>query len=204
MIYLPLGSCDSKVHDPDAPWKTYLIVLEGNVEDKKTPAWDKASAKEKKRKGKKTTAAAPPAADDAPHEAAAEKSQSNSIVVSAEPVALPAGWASGTIAVVSHGAVGEIAVIHADGTQIQPMVTTDGASIISLDGSAIPVPYSEAPPLPASSEASVVASHAVLTPGLQSEAPSEATATGAGDTAVEGQTTGDVASAEQEAAEDQV
>lgn len=197
------------------------------MEDKKTPASDKAVAKEKKRKGKKTTAAVAAddsspeasavAADDAPPEALAaaadgaileaatsEKSQSNSIVVSAEPVALPADWASGAIAVVSHGAVGEIAVIHADGTQIQPMVTSDGAGVISLDASDIPIPYSEAPVLPATSETAVVASHAILAAELHSQALSGTTAAGAGETAAEGPRTSDEASAEREAAGDQV
>lgn len=175
------------------------------MEDKKSTAWDKAATKEKKRRGKKTTAAVAPAADDASSEGGSEKSQSNSIVVSTEAVALPADWANGAIAVVSHIAAGEIAVIHANGTQIQPVVTTDGSGIISLDGSAIPVPYSEAQALPATSEASeVVASHAVLPSDLQSAAPSKAMVVGREETTAEGQRTGDEASAEQEAAEDQV
>lgn len=176
------------------------------MEDKKSPAGDKAAAKEKKRKGKKSTATVAPAADDAsPEAAAAEKSQSDPIVVSAEPVALPADWTSGAIAVVSHGTVGEIAVIHADETQIQPMVTSDGVGIISLDGSTIPVPYSVAPDLPATSEASVVTSHAILAPDLQSEGLSDAAAiTSAEGTAAGGQQTGDEASVGQEAAEDRV
>lgn len=175
------------------------------MEDKKTAAWDKAGTKEKKRKGKKTTAAAAaPAADDAGPEEAAEKSQSNSIVVSTEAVALPADWASGAIAVVSHGAAGGIAVIHADGTQIQPVVTSDCSGIISLDGSAIPVPFSENPALPAASDASVVDSQAILPSDLQSAAPYEVAVVGGEETTAEGQRTSDEPSAEQEAAEDQV
>lgn len=177
------------------------------MEDKKSPAGDKAAAKEKKRKGKKSTAAVAPA--DAPPEAAAlEKPQPDSIVVSAEPVALPADWASGAITVVSTvvstGAAGEIAVIHADGTQIQPIVTSGGAGVISLDASAVPVPYSENPGLPAPSQPSIVASHAILAAGLQSEGLAEATVISAEASAAEGQRTGDQASAQQEAAGDQV
>lgn len=176
------------------------------MEDKKSTAWDKAAAKEKKRKGKKTTTAAAPAASDASPEEESEKSQSNSIVVSAEAVALPADWASSTIAVVSHGDAGDIAVIHTDGTQIQPVVTTDSSGIIALDGSAIPIPYPEAPALPASSEDSVVDSRAILPPDLQSQSvgASEATAVGEEEATAEGQRTSDEAPAEQEAAEDQV
>eukprot|EP00064_Thunnus_orientalis_P011548 superscaffoldBa00001676_g11579 len=85
-------------------------------------------------------------------------------MVPAEPVTLPPDWTShGAIALVSHGTLGGITVIHTEmppGTQIQPIVTTDstGASVISLDGSAIPVPFSipvsMAQPIPLSSEAS--------------------------------------------------
>lgn len=85
-------------------------------------------------------------------------------VVSAEPVTLPPEWTShGAIALVSHGALGGITVIHTEvppGTQLQPIVTTDttGTGIISLDGSTIPVPFSipvsVAHSIPVSSEAS--------------------------------------------------
>lgn len=151
-----------KIHDSEAPWKTYLVVLEGNVEDKKPQVSEKAAAKEKKRKARKGVTATPATADPSPEDLS-EKTPSNSIVVPTEPVTLPAEWTTGAIAVVSHTAEGGITVIHTGmpaGTQIQPIMTTDstGASVISLDASAIPVPFSVsmAHPLPMSSEASTV------------------------------------------------
>nr|XP_046229749.1 GDNF-inducible zinc finger protein 1 [Scatophagus argus]XP_046229751.1 GDNF-inducible zinc finger protein 1 [Scatophagus argus] len=158
------------IHDSDAPWKTYLVVLEGNVEDKKPKAppkgkTEKAGAGEKKsatrRSGGSGTGGASTGAAGSP-----DKTHTDSIVVPAEQVTLPSEWTThGTIALVSHGAVSGITVIHTEvphGTQIQPIVTTDGtgASVISLDGSAIPVPFSipvsMAHPVPLSSEASTI------------------------------------------------
>ncbi|XP_056261617.1 GDNF-inducible zinc finger protein 1 [Seriola aureovittata] len=147
------------IHDSDAPWKNYLVVLEGNVEDKKPRSptkgkTEKAGAGEKKSSARKSGGTA----------GAAGKTNNDSTVVSAEPVTLPSEWTShGTIALVSHGALGGITVIHTEvppGTQIQPIMTTDstGASVISLDGSTIPVPFSipvsMAHPTPLSSESS--------------------------------------------------
>lgn len=183
------------IHDTDAPWKTYLVVLEGNVEDKKpkTPTkgkTDKASAGEKKSCGKKggagaaedataaeDTAAAAAATDTGDSGAAGAasspvKTQAESIMVSTEPVTLPSEWAAhGAIALVSHSSLGGITVIHTEvpaGTQIQPLVTTDstGASVISLDGSAIPVPFSipvsMAHPIPLSEASSITLSGSTL------------------------------------------
>uniref|UniRef100_UPI003AAB9386 uncharacterized protein gzf1 n=1 Tax=Centroberyx gerrardi TaxID=166262 RepID=UPI003AAB9386 len=127
-------------HDTDAPWKNYLVVLEGNVEGKKPKAPAKGKA-EKAGAGEKQSKAGGAAA-------AGVKAQAEAIVVPAEPVSLSADWTGhGTIALVSHGALGGITVIHTEvppGTQIQPIVTTDstGASVISIDGSAISVPFS--------------------------------------------------------------
>lgn len=155
-----MSSFHLQIHDSDAPWKTYLVVLEGNVEDKKPKSpskgkTDKAGAGEKKSSARKSGAAA---------STAAGKTNTESIVVPAEPVTLPSEWTGhGAIALVSHGALSGITVIHTEvppGTQIQPIMTTDGtgASVISLDGSAIPVPFSipvsMAHPIPLSSEAS--------------------------------------------------
>uniref|UniRef100_A0A3B5APY4 GDNF inducible zinc finger protein 1 n=1 Tax=Stegastes partitus TaxID=144197 RepID=A0A3B5APY4_9TELE len=68
-----------------------------------------------------------------------------------------------------HGALGGITVIHTEvppGTQIQPIVTTDGtgASVISLDGSAIPftLPVSMAHGVPLSDAASTSLSVSTL------------------------------------------
>ncbi|KAK5614101.1 hypothetical protein CRENBAI_010084 [Crenichthys baileyi] len=139
------------IHGSDTPWKTYLVVLEGNVEEKKP----KSPTKEKTEKGgteeKKSTATKssitagaaaviPSSANDA------SKTSTETVVIPSETVALPADWAShGTIALVSHGGVGTIAVIHTEvppGTQIQPIVATSSTGAISLDGSAIAVPFS--------------------------------------------------------------
>lgn len=168
------GSSHMQIHDSDTPWKTYLVVLEGNVEDKKpkTPTKgknEKNGAGEKKSTTKKSgaAAAATTAADGTDGADAAgspAKTQSDSIVVSGEPVTIPSEWAThGAIALVSHGSLGGITVIHTEmppGTQIQPIVTTDstGASVISLDGSSIPfsIPVSMAQPIPLSSEASTI------------------------------------------------
>ncbi|KAF3702652.1 GDNF-inducible zinc finger protein 1 [Channa argus] len=147
------------IHDTNAPWKTYLVVLEGNVEDKKprTPTkgkTEKSGAGEKKNAARKSVGNAA---------GAAAKATPDSTVVPSEAVTVPSEWTSGAITLVSHGSLSGITVIHtevAPGTQIQPIVTTDtaGTSIISLDGSAIPVPFSipvsMAHSVPVSSEAS--------------------------------------------------
>ncbi|XP_078130425.1 uncharacterized protein gzf1 isoform X1 [Sander vitreus] len=138
------------IHDSDAPWKTYLVVLEGNVEDKKTRTptkgkTEKAGAREKKNTARKSGGGAATGTGTA---GGPDKTLTDSFVVPSESITLPSEWTShGAIAVVNHGPLGAITVIHTEmpsGTQIQPIVTTDstGASIISLDGSAIPVPFS--------------------------------------------------------------
>ncbi|KAM9840149.1 uncharacterized protein gzf1 [Aulostomus maculatus] len=132
------------IHDSDAPWKTYLVVLEGNVEDKKAKSPTKGRGeKEKKSKARKSDggASAAASADNT------DKTQTDPIMVPAEPVTLSSEWPGhGAIALVSHSTLGGITVIHTDvppGTQIQPIVTTDstGASVISLDSSTLPVPF---------------------------------------------------------------
>nr|XP_019947175.1 PREDICTED: LOW QUALITY PROTEIN: GDNF-inducible zinc finger protein 1-like [Paralichthys olivaceus] len=187
-------------HDSEAPWKTYLVVLEGNVEDKKPKSspkgkTKKAGAGEKKSPSRKSgggavtgdavstgaegvtvAAADAPCGVDAAVDAAG-KTNTESIVVPAEPVTLPSEWTShGTIALVSHGG---ITVIHTEvppGTHIQPIMTTDGTStnVISLDGSSIPfsIPVSMAHPIPLSSEAS---STSLSVPSVLSIPVSEAT-----------------------------
>lgn len=152
-----IGFFDLQIHDSDAPWKTYLVVLEGNVEEKKPRSptkikTEKAGPGENKSAPRKSAATA---AGDAPD--AAGKTHIDSIVIPSEPVAVPAEWTShGAITLVSHSTIGGITVIHTDvtpGTQLQPIVATDntGTSVISLDGSAIPVPF----PLPVSMAHSV-------------------------------------------------
>lgn len=166
-----IGSSTIQIHDSDAPWKTYLVVLEGNVEDKKPKStikgkMEKAGAGEKKTSAKKGFSAAATAAADSDTAGSSVKTHTDSIMLPGEPVTLPSEWTThGAIALVSHGGAGGITVIHTDvppGTRIQPIVTTDstGASVISLDGSAIPVPFtlpvSMAHPVPLSSEVSTI------------------------------------------------
>ncbi|XP_029352010.1 GDNF-inducible zinc finger protein 1 [Echeneis naucrates] len=151
------------IHDADAPWKNYLIVLEGNMEDKKPKAPLKLKA-EKSGAGEKMSSVRKSGAAGAT--SAASKTDNDSTVVSAESVTIPSDWTShGTIALVSQGPLSGITVIHTEvppGAQIQPIMATDstGASVISLDGSTIPVPFSIPMSLshstPLSSEASSV------------------------------------------------
>uniref|UniRef100_UPI0037E99782 GDNF-inducible zinc finger protein 1 n=1 Tax=Semicossyphus pulcher TaxID=241346 RepID=UPI0037E99782 len=137
------------IHDADAPWKNYLVVLEGNVEEKKTKTStkekaEKAGAGEKKSLARKDSGAATSAAAASTADSPGNI-HTDSIVLPTEPVTFPSEWtAHGAITLVRHGA---ITVIHTEmtpGTQIQPIVTADstGASVISLDGSAISVPFS--------------------------------------------------------------
>lgn len=95
-----------------------------------------------------------------------DKIHTDSILVPAGPVPLPPEWTThGAITLVSHGTSGEITVIHTDmtpRTQMQPIVTTEDTEtrVISLDASAIPVPFtipmSLAQPIPMSSETSTI------------------------------------------------
>lgn len=133
------------------------MVLEGNVEEKKprSPAkekTEKAGPGEKKNKASKsprTATTAPSISSSATCSGSdISKSHTDSIVVSTQPLTLPSDWTShGAIALVRHSELGGITVIHTEvpaGTQIQPLVATNstGTSVISLDGSAIPVPFS--------------------------------------------------------------
>lgn len=66
------------------------------------------------------------------------------MAVSGEPVTISGDWPGpGTIALVSHTALGGLTVIQTEvpaGTQLQPLVATDGTSVISLDASAVGMP----------------------------------------------------------------
>lgn len=156
------------------------MVLEGNVEDKKAKLPSKGKV-EKAAGGKNAatrkchSAAAAAIGPDDVTEAADEvmeavdgsdKSHPDSILVPAGPVPLPPEWTThGAITLVSHGTSGEITVIHTDmtpGTQIQPIVTTEDTEtrVISLEESAIPVPFSIpmsiAHPIPLTTETSTI------------------------------------------------
>ncbi|XP_054617345.1 GDNF-inducible zinc finger protein 1 [Dunckerocampus dactyliophorus] len=147
-------------HDSSAPWKNYLVVLEGNVE-KRAKVASKAPTQGKKtpvRKG-----------DSRVHKTNAEA------VVVAEPVALPSEWAGHeAIALVSHAHLGGITVIHTEvplGTQLQSVVTPDNteAGVVASDGSAVPVPLSESE-ASMSSVLEAAASLAVLAPVCEASA----------------------------------
>lgn len=157
------------------------MVLEGNVEDKKAKLPTKgkvdkaAGGREKSATTRKSPAAAASVHGDATEAAAmgddgmeaggsSGKAHTDSVLVPAGPVPLPAEWAAhGAITLVSHGNSGEITVIHTDmasGTQIQPLVSTEDTEtrVISLETTAIPLPFSIpisiAHPIPLSTEAS--------------------------------------------------
>lgn len=132
------------------------------MEDKKSKSPTKGKTEKTGAKEKKSAARKSAADSDSASAAVQGKTHADSFVVPSEPITLPSEWAGhGAIALVSHGALGGITVIHTEmppGTQIQPIVTTDstGASVISLDGSAIPfsIPVSMAHTIPLCSEAS--------------------------------------------------
>lgn len=164
------------MHDSDAPWKTYLVVLEGNVESKKAKLPTKVKVEKaaggRERSTRKSHGAAAAAAtipEDATEvvitddgiEAVdcSDKIHTGSILVPAGQVPLPPEWTThGAITLVSHGTSGEITVIHTDmtpGTQIQPILTTE-----DTETRVIPVPFSIpmslAQPIPMSSETSTI------------------------------------------------
>lgn len=140
-----------QVHDAEAPWKTYLVVLEGNIEEKKPRTLTeenapKAEPVEKNSPTSEGPSVAPTVSTPATAPATgAGTTQCQTTMVQTESVTLPSDWAShGAIALVSHGG---ITVIHTEvpaGAQIQPILaaTSAGTSIISLDSSSIPVPFS--------------------------------------------------------------
>ncbi|CAB1343210.1 unnamed protein product [Coregonus sp. 'balchen'] len=123
-------------HDQNTPWKNYLVVLKDNVEEKtKKP-------RGLGRKVKMETVVQEVEGDSG----AGGRLQEGTILVPGEPITLSANWGDpGTIALVSHTTLGGFTVIQTEmpaGTQL-PIVTTDGtgASVISLDGSTVSVPF---------------------------------------------------------------
>lgn len=124
-----------KTHDKDTPWKNYLVVLEGNVEERVKKPKGSSVKKEKA------------AVNVDGHQAAQDQTDTKSqetVSVPEEPVTISGDWADpGTITVVSHGTLGNLTVIQtevAPGTQLQPIITADGASVISLEGSTVGIP----------------------------------------------------------------
>ncbi|XP_007229765.3 GDNF-inducible zinc finger protein 1 [Astyanax mexicanus] len=122
-------------HDKDTPWKNYLVVLEGNVEDR---------IKTQKGSSDKNKAEEINEEEHNQEEKQSEDQTQEIVTVSEEPVTISGDWAGpGTIALVSHGALGSLAVIQTEvpaGTQLQPIVAADGASVISLDSSTVGIP----------------------------------------------------------------
>ncbi|TRY88476.1 hypothetical protein DNTS_005157 [Danionella cerebrum] len=126
------GTAFIGTHDKETPWKNYLVVLEGNVEERAEKP--KPSSKKKSKASSST-----PKAD------LKESMKTGDVLeVSGEPVTISENWAaSGTIALVSHTPLGGLTVIQTEvpaGTQLQPLVTTDGTNVISLEASSIGVP----------------------------------------------------------------
>lgn len=139
----------TSIHDPDTPWKTYLVVLEGNVETKKP----KSSTKGKADKEDEALLEKNGTFGKSPTPLQDKSDGVNSAPVPSGAVSLPPDWTShGAITLVSQDG---ITVIHTDvapGTHL-PIVTADstGANVISIDSSAIQVPFSI--PVTMSSEA---------------------------------------------------
>ncbi|KAG1938466.1 GDNF-inducible zinc finger protein 1 [Pimephales promelas] len=121
-------------HDKQTPWKNFLVVLEGNVEDRAKKPKGSSQKKDK-------TAGSVPEAQG--HQSDTSKPQ-EVLTVSGEPVTISGDWAvPGTIALVSQNALGGLTVIQTEvpaGTQLQPLVTTDGTSLISLGASPVGMP----------------------------------------------------------------
>lgn len=141
------------------------------MEDKKTKTptkgkTEKAGGKERKSTPKKG-AAGTGAAD------------ADSFALPSEAVTLPSDWTGeGTIALVSQGALGGIAIFHtemAPGAQIQPAGTADatgaGGGGVCLDGSALPFL------MPAASVLEEAASQTILAPPPETTGASEAAVT---------------------------
>lgn len=144
-----------QTHDKQTPWKNFLVVLEGNVEDRAKKPKGSSQKKDK-------AAGSAPAAQD--HQRDAAKPQ-EVLTVSGEPVTISGDWAGpGTIALVSHSALGGLTVIQTEvpaGTQLQPLVTTDGTSVISLEASAVGMPVTVPFSIPISVAHSISVSPAI-------------------------------------------
>ncbi|GAA6066819.1 GDNF-inducible zinc finger protein 1 [Tachysurus ichikawai] len=91
-------------HDKDTPWKNYLVVLEGNVEERVKKPKGSSLRKDKT------------AVNADEHQAAEE--QTLAVAVPEEPVTISGDWADpGTITVVSHGTLTKLTVIQ---TEVAP------------------------------------------------------------------------------------
>lgn len=94
------------------------------------------------------------------------------VAVSGQPVTISGDWAgSGAIALVSHTALGGLTVIQTEmpvGTQLQPIVTTDGTNVISLDASAVSIPVNVPFNIPIS-----VAHSLTVSPSISASVPGQ-------------------------------
>ncbi|XP_053344678.1 GDNF-inducible zinc finger protein 1 [Clarias gariepinus] len=120
-------------HDKDTPWKNYLVVLEGNVEERV-----------KKPKGSSVRKMKTAVNAEEQVENQSDPKTQETVSVPEEPVTISGDWADpGTITVVSHGTLGNLTVIQTgvpSGTQLQPIVTADGTGVISLESSTVGIP----------------------------------------------------------------
>lgn len=125
--------CNMKTHDKDTPWKNYLVVLEGNVEERV-----------KKPKGSSVRKMKTAVNAEEQVENQSDPKTQETVSVPEEPVTISGDWADpGTITVVSHGTLGNLTVIQTgvpSGTQLQPIVTADGTGVISLESSTVGIP----------------------------------------------------------------
>ncbi|XP_057678487.1 GDNF-inducible zinc finger protein 1 [Corythoichthys intestinalis] len=107
-------------HDANAPWKNYLVVLQDNVEEKKSKEERKAAAQERKRvaqKARKSNAA------------------TAALGLDAKQVTLPPEWVGpGGITLVGHGNVGGITLIQTENLPEGQAETEDDGGTVTLDG----------------------------------------------------------------------
>ncbi|KAI7800191.1 GDNF-inducible zinc finger protein 1 [Triplophysa rosa] len=145
-------------HDKQTPWKNFLVVLKGNVEDRVKKAKGSSQKKEK------TPTVLEPQSDT-------EKPQ-ELVTVSGQSVNISGDWAgAGAIALLSHTALGGLTVIQTEvpvGTQLQPIVTADGTSVISLDASAVSIPVTVPFNIPIS-----VAHSITVSPSISASVPGQ-------------------------------
>uniref|UniRef100_A0AAV2K8C9 C2H2-type domain-containing protein n=1 Tax=Knipowitschia caucasica TaxID=637954 RepID=A0AAV2K8C9_KNICA len=139
-------------HSSDAPWTSFLVVLEGNIEDKRLPSEQKNIAADNK--SKKSPERRTEDEDEGvklqtqPETTESSTEASTEATTEATTVAIPPDWAShGAIALVSHAALGGLTVIQTEipaGTKLQEMVTSDstGAHLLTLADSAVTAPFS--------------------------------------------------------------
>ncbi|CAB1340031.1 unnamed protein product [Coregonus sp. 'balchen'] len=125
-----------QTHDQNTPWKNYLVVLKDNMEVK---------TKKPRCPGRKVKVENVVVGEVEGESGAGGRLQEGAMLVPGEPITLSANWGDpGTITLVSHTTLGGFTVIQTEipaGTHL-PIANTDGAGVISLDGSTVSVPFS--------------------------------------------------------------